>query len=458
MNVRPLVPPPAGAAARPGRRFAAAFGPRFFLLLGAGLVLIVPAFLDPRALWGLAAWNLTVVALWIVDLRRIGAGGQLAASRTWSGPPALRTPASVTVQIENRGAVPLTVEASDDLPAALRDEMPTRTIDVPARASAAAEYDIEPTARGDMRIGELSLRVRSRWAIAERWLTVAAGQAVRVYPDIDRARRQTMYLMRSRQVALEKRRVRIPAIGRDFESLRDYQPGDDPRDVCWTATARRGHPVTKVYQPERSQAVWILVDGGRLLRARIGDRTKLDAMVDAALALADVALASGDRVGLVTYGRQVHQRIAPSRGPQHLRTLLEALASVTAERVEGDHTAAAAAVSSVQKQRALIVWLTDLAETAATPDVVEHAAGLSARHVVLFTLTREPEMAALAAAPPRDEAALFRMVAVQEMLDRRETLLRGLRQRGVLVLEMAPAAPAALLVDQYLSVKDRNLI
>jgi hypothetical protein len=44
------------------------------------------------------------------------------------------------------------------------------------------------------------------------------------------------------------------------------------------------------------------------------------------------------------------------------------------------------------------------------------------------------------------------------MLDRRETLLRGLRQRGVLVLEMASDAPAALLIDHYLSVKDRNLI
>lgn len=458
MRGRPLVPAPATAAARPGRRFAAAFGPRWFLLLAMGLLLIVPAFFDPRTLLALAAWNLLLVALWIVDLRRIPADGRIAVTRTWSAPLALRTSAAVTMRLENHGAIALHVDATDDVPAALRADLPTHRIAIPAGGAATADYEVCPSARGDAHLGGLSLRVRSAWAIAERWLTVPAVQDVRIYPDIERARRQTMYLLRSRQVALEKRRVRIPAIGRDFESLRDYQPGDDPRDVCWTVTARRGHPVTKVYQPERSQAVWILVDGGRLLRARIGDRTKLDAMVDAALALADVALASGDRVGLVTYGRRVHQRIAPSRGPQHLRVLLEALATVPAERTEGDHTAAAAAVTTVQKQRALIVWLTDLAETAGTPDVVEHAAGLSARHVVLFAVTREPAMAALAAAPPADEAGLFRMVAVQEMLDRRETLLRGLRQRGVLVLEMAPDAPAALLVDQYLSVKDRNLI
>jgi uncharacterized protein (DUF58 family) len=75
---------------------------------------------------------------------------------------------------------------------------------------------------------------------------------------------------------LEKRRAKRVGTGREFESLRDYRPGDERRDVCWTASARRGKLVTKVYQPERSQAVWLLVDAGRLLRARIGARTMLD--------------------------------------------------------------------------------------------------------------------------------------------------------------------------------------
>jgi uncharacterized protein (DUF58 family) len=458
VRARPLVPAPATAFARPARRFAVAFGPRFFLLLAAGVILIVPAWMDTRVLWALAAWNAVVVALWLVDLRRIPADGGISATRSWTSAAALRVPATIAIRLENHGGISLHVDVTDDVPLGFLREPPTRRLELPPGGSAQAEYDVQPSDRGDAALGALALRVRSPWAIAERWLAAPVPQTVRVYPDIESARRQSMYLLRSRQVALEKRRARIPAIGRDFESLRDYQPGDELRDVCWTVTARRGRPVTKVYQPERSQAVWILVDGGRLLRARLGERTKLDAMVDAALALAEVALAAGDRVGLVTYGRRVHQRLAPSRGPQHLRSMLEALATIPAERTEADHTAAAAAVSSVQKQRALVVWLTDLAETAGTPDVVEHAASMSARHVVLFGLTREPEIAALAAAPPADEAAMFRMVAVQEMLDRRETLLRGLRQRGVLVLEMAPDAPAGLLIDQYLGVKDRNLI
>ena len=226
---------------------------------------------------------------------------------------------------------------------------------------------------------------------------------VRVYPDLHAARHQAMYLVRSRQIAIEKRRARAAVIGREFESLREFRDGDELRDVCWTATARRGRLVTKVYQPERSQAVWLVVDGGRLLRARIGQRMKLDAMVDAALAISEVAMTAGDRVALITYGGALRQQLPPGRGPRHLRALIEALATHKAESSEADHGAAAAAVLAAQKQRALVIWLTDLADTAGVPDVIDGAVQLSPRHVVVFAVMREPELVALAAASPADD-------------------------------------------------------
>ena len=111
-----------------------------------------------------------------------------------------------------------------------------------------------------------------------------------------------------------------------------------------------------------------------------------------------------------------------------------------------------------QKRRALVVWLTDVAETAGVPDVIENAARLSPEHVVIFGLTRPTELTAIEGAPPATEDDMYRLLAVQEMLDRREVLLKSLRQRGVHVLEMDPDTPAAMLIDQYLSVKERNLI
>lgn len=467
MIVRPLAPPPASAWAVRGSRWPFAFGPRFLFLLALGLPMLAPAWFDPRAVWLLAAWDALVLGAWAVDARRLPAPEQVRITRLWHAPLSLGVAAPAAIEVENHGGTAIDAIVTDHAAGSLRRETAVLALSVGPGATAAARYDFQPRERGDAAMGVAALRYRSAWALAERWAIAPITQSVRVYPDLQEARRQSMYLVRSRQVAVEKRRARIPGIGREFESLRDYRDGDERRDICWTASARQARVVTRVYQPERSQAVWVLVDAGRLLRGRVSAdasgpaaaaATKLDRMVNAALALTQVALTTGDRVGLLTYGRRTRHRLAPGRGPQHLRAVVEALASVRAEAVEADHAAAASVVMTSQKQRSLIVWLTELAETAGIPDVIESASKLSPRHVVLFVVMQQPEMNAVAAAVPPDQGAMYRALAAQETLERRERLLAGLRRRGVLALEIAPDDLTASLVSQYLAVKERSRI
>ena len=113
---------------------------------------------------------------------------------------------------------------------------------------------------------------------------------------------------------------------------------------------------------------------------------------------------------------------------------------------------------AAQKRRALVVWLTEVADTAGIPDVIEHALRMAPAHVVLFGVLRQPEIAALATAAPASPSDMFRVMAAQETLDRREVLLHGLQQHGALVVEVAPAALSSGLVDRYLEVKERGLL
>lgn len=294
--------------------------------------------------------------------------------------------------------------------------------------------------------------------IAQRWARARLGQTVRVYPNLDEAQRLRIYLIRSRQIELEKRLKRQRGYGREFESLRDYREGDEWRDICWSATARRGKLITKVHQVERSQVLWLVLDAGRLLRARVGGLTKLDYTVEAALSLAQVAFYSGDRVALLAYGRKPQQRVGAGRGVPHLRVLLESLAQVHAESFEADHILAAKMLLSMQSRRSLIVWLTDLAETAATPEVIECAAKMAARHLVLLGIIGQPELRGLVAASPENASEMYRYTAALEIVQRRDLLLRRLRQQGVLTLEVDPTRLSTALVNRYLEVKERSLL
>ena len=451
---------PARVSARVGtdRRFAFTFTPRALRLLLAGFAFILPAWIDRRLLLVMLAWDIAVLAAWLIDLRTLPPAAALTVSRSWDAVPTLSVPQAIRISVSNDGDRMISAWITD-LPHPLLRAVPYElTMEIPPHATADASYEVKPASRGDLAMGNAAVRYQGTLGLAERWGTAPLGQAVRVYPDLTASTRESLALIRARQMAIERRRARTFGFGRDFESLREFHQGDELRDVCWTATARRGRLITRTYQPERSQTVWVVVDTGRLMRARDGAWTRLDAAVSAAFALARVAAAAGDRVGLLSYGRGNQQRVAPGRGAAHLREVLDVLATAHPAAVEADHAGAASTIRSVQKRRALIVWLTDVAETAAVPEVIESAARLVPEHVLVFAVARPRELADLAGREPAGAGDLFRIVAAQEMVERRARLLGDLRERGALAVEVASPNLAGTVVDRYLGVKERNLL
>jgi uncharacterized protein (DUF58 family) len=459
-----FVPAVSSARAHSTGRFRIGFGTRFFVALLIGLVWVVPAAWSPRLIAGMFIWDGLFLLLWLQDLMRLPKPGELELQRIWHTAPSLGVRSKISVELHNFGRRPVFARVTDETSRALRREPPVLELAAPAGGMASAQYEIFPAQRGDLLIGKFYMRYQSALRLAERWAVAETSATVRVLPNLEQAKQQTLYLIRTRQVAMERRRRRLRGLGREFESLREYRTGDEFRNISWTATARRSKLITRVFQVERSQTVWIVLDAGRLLREQIvrgaGSLrlSKLDYAVDAALALAQVAMHSGDRVGLLAYGREIQQNQNAGRGAAHLHSLVESLALVHPEPYEADHGRAAHALLTEQHRRSLIVWITDLAETAGTPDVVEYALQMTRRHLVLFAAVGQPDLNELVAQRPESEEEMFRYVAAIEIVQRRELLLRRLRQRGVLAMELMPGALAVSLVNQYLDIKDRSLI
>ena len=460
----PLVPPEVAARARPLGRLPFAFGPRFFVALLLGLLWLVPAWWSQQLIAAMFVWDLLAIAAFVADLVRLPKPGQIEARRIWEHPPALATRSRITLELRNLARVALRCELMDETPSSLRTAPPDLDLVLDAGGKARTTYLILPRERGDVRMGRLFLRYQSSLGFAQRWAAAELAQTARVLPDLEQARQHALYLIRSRQVEMEKRRRRQRGQGREFESLREYRQGDDLRDICWTATARRHQLTTRVFEIERSQAVWIVLDAGRLLRAEVHQQggevrlSKLDYAVNAALSLAQVAAQCGDRVGLLAYGRAIQQHIAAGRGPSHLRTMVDSLAQVHGEPSEADHARAARVLLLKQSRRSLVVWITDFAETPTTPDVIEYAIQMTQRHLVVFGAINQPDLTALAETTPQTPEEMYRHAAALEIAYRRDLLLRALRQRGVFAFEFVPGMLASSLVNQYLDIKERNLL
>jgi uncharacterized protein (DUF58 family) len=461
---RPFAPPETTARLHSLGRLPFSFGPRFFVALLLGLLWVVPAWWSPRIIAALFLWDFLMVAVFVLDLLRLPQPQEIEVSRIWEHAPSLATPSEVVISIENFGKTALWCSLVDEAASSLRNPPPALEMTVAAGAREQINYRILPRERGDVRMGRLFVRYQSRFGFAERWTAAEISQTVRVLPNLEEARRHALYLIRSKQVEMEKRRKRQRGQGREFESLRDYRQGDDLRDTCWTATARRHNLTTRVFEIERSQVVWIVLDAGRLLRAQVRQEdtdlrlSKLDYAVNAALSLAQVATQCGDKVGLLAYGRSVQQSIAAGRGAIHLRTIVDSLAQVRGEASEADHSSAARVLLNAQHRRSLVVWITDFAETPTLPEVIEYAMQITRRHLVVFSAMSQPDLAELAQTTPQTPEDMYRHAAALEIAHRRELLLRGLRQRGIFAFELVPGMLASSLVNQYLDIKDRNLL
>ncbi|MGA2351619.1 MAG: DUF58 domain-containing protein [Terracidiphilus sp.] len=490
-----LHPGPVRAVCERRRRWGFGLTPRCIGLLLVGFVWLVPGFWDGRLAYAMLAWEGLVLLFALWNGLRLPASAQLSVTRSWSNAPALDSETEIELSIENRSRMILDCRMVDDLPPALVAEPATLRLTAFPRVPARLRYHVRPTERGDWETGWLYLRYRSGLGLAERWARAPLIQTVRVYPALRAGEEQQIFLARSRQIDLQLRRAQQRGLGRDFESLRDYREGDDLRDICWTATARRGSPVTRQYQTERSQPVWIVLDCGRLMRARVASiqtdatpslvsghdfthaelrkekagalaaekmpaqiHSKLDHACTTAVALAQLALYSGDRVGLLAYGQSVQQRLLPGRGATHLRQMIESLALVRAETSEADHLRATATLNRLQPRRALVLWVTDLAETAMRPEVIDGALQLLRRHVLLFVTMAQPEVEQIAEARPKNVEQLFRAAAAQEMAGRRELLLARLHEQGALTLDLSPEALTSSVLNQYLTVKERAIV
>jgi uncharacterized protein (DUF58 family) len=502
-----LRPDPASAVCAPRRRWGFALTPRAIGLLAAGFLWLIPGLWDGRLAYAMPAWDALVLLAALLDGLRLPRAAQLSASRSWSSAPALDSETEIELTVENHGEVIVECRLIDDLPPALAAEPATHRLTAFPRVPASLRYRVQPQERGDWETGWLYLRYRSPLGLAERWAKAPLTQTVRVYPALRQGEEQQIFLARSRQLDLQLRRAQQRGLGRDFESLREYREGDDLRDICWTATARRGSPITRQYQTERSQPVWIVLDCGRLMRARVASipsqkspsfatgespsfvtghdfsradahgkepgalapeerlsarpapiHAKLDYACTTAVALAQLALYSGDRVGLLAYGQGIQQRLLPGRGSAHLRQLIEALALVRAEAAEADHLRATATLNRLQPRRSLILWVTDLAESAMRPEVIDGAAQLLRRHVLLFVAMAQPEVEFIAQARPQTVEQMFLATAAQEMAGRRELLLARLQEQGALTLDLNPAALTSSVLNQYLKVKERAMV
>jgi uncharacterized protein (DUF58 family) len=321
----------------------------------------------------------------------------------------------------------------------------------PAEADGRLDAQVRAGRRGRHVLPSPAARVRGPLGLAAWYRRGGDPAEVLVYPDLPAAWRLVLAVRRGR-FRDPGRLTRGPlGLGTDFESIRDYLPDDDFRQVNWRATARLGRPMSNQYRVEQDRDVVCLLDTGRLMAAPLGDRTRLDATVDAATAVALVADEVGDRAGVIAFADRVRRRLPPARGGGD--AVVRAVFDVEPTMVDSNYELAFRTVGT--GKRAFVLVLTDLLEEAAAQPLVDAMPVLARRHAVVVASVTDPDLERLVHEPPPSPADVYAAAVALDVLDARARVAAQLRRAGADVVEAHPDLLPNACVGPYLRAKAR---
>ncbi|WMX46733.1 DUF58 domain-containing protein [Streptomyces roseicoloratus] len=345
------------------------------------------------------------------------------------------------------------------LRARLRDAWPPSSaqnpgherLTVPAGERRRITTTLRPTRRGDRRAERVTVRSYGPLGLAARQGDHRVPWTVRVLPPFTSRKHLPSRLARLRELD-GRTSVLTRGEGTEFDSLREYVPGDDTRSIDWRATARQTTVAVRTWRPERDRHILVVLDTGRTSAGRVGDVPRLDAAMDAALLLTALASRAGDRVDLLAHDRRLRAQVQGRSAGDVLPAVVDALAGLEPELVETDARGLAATALARAPRRSLIVLLTSLDAAPVEEGLLPVLPQLTQRHTVVVASPSDPYVAEMAGRRGTIEN-VYEAAAATQARNQRARTAEQLQRHGVTVVDATPDELAPALADAYLTLK-----
>ncbi|MBQ1001357.1 DUF58 domain-containing protein [Streptomyces sp. RK62] len=415
----------------------------------------------PVGIWdpswtGILAVNAPLAAACACDFALAAPVRRLRLTRSGDTSVRLGDTADVTLTVTNPSGRPLRAHLRDAWPPSswqpgTEVEASRHRVQIPAGERRRLTTRLRPTRRGDRQADRVTIRSYGPLGLSARQATHKVPWTVRVLPPFTSRKHLPSKLARLRE--LDGRTSLITrGEGTEFDSLREYVPGDDTRSIDWRATARHSTVAVRTWRPERDRHILLVLDTGRTSAGRVGDAPRLDASMDAALLLAALASRAGDRVDLLAYDRRVRALVQGRTARDVLPSLVDAMATLEPELLETDARGLTSTALRTAPRHSLIVLLTALDAAPIEEGLLPVLPQLTRRHTVLLASVADPHIASMAQARGHTDAVYEAASAAQAQADRHRTA-EQLRRHGVTVVDAAPDDLAPALADAYLALK-----
>lgn len=402
--------------------------------------------------------NLVLVAVACVDLLISPSPNDVAVHREISEVLSVGAANPATLNIRNRSGQLLSLTLHDDPgPLCEVDRLP-QTVNVAPGKEATIHYTVKPIRRGASEMPVVHLRFPTRLGLWTRHQIRALPTPIRIYPDIRAVYRYELMARQNRLSEIGVRMVRMPGQGREFERLREFRYGDEIRQIDWKATARQRALISREFNVERNQNIVIMVDCGRFMRNETDGISYLDRALNSAIMLSYIALGQGDNVSLLAFSNKIERFIRPVRGKPGIQSILRSTYDIQASHNVADYSLALEYLTAVQRKRALIVLITFVTDELQLRVIGESLKLRSLPYLPLCVLLQDVGLRQMADRIPESDLDAYHTAAAAQVLTGQSHEAASLREAGIMLIDTPPDLLTERLINEYLSIKARNLM
>ncbi len=366
---------------------------------------------------------------------------------------------SFSLQIQNNTAKKRRIRIGIPFPPEISCESEDLLLTLPDGAQfSRMEWSCVPSKRGLYGISESYLEASSTLGFWNVRSKSPARMEIRVYPNLlkDRKKLAALFLNKG-DFGIHTRRM--VGQGHEFEKLREYVPGDSFDQIHWKATARRGRPVTKIFQVERTQEVYVVIDSSRLSAKEVGQETVLEYFLRSALILGLISQQQGDLFGVVNFSDRVDRFLRAGNGKAHYHACKDALYTLQPSGVTPDYQELCSFLRLRLRRRALLIILTDLNDPILAESFARSVELIASQHLVLVNMRRPEGAQPLFSIPNAlTPDSMYRNLGGHLLWQNLCDVQKTLHLRGITLTQLEDANMSGQIVTQYLNVKQRQLL
>ena len=433
---------------------------RLFFFLFSGLVVLFAVSFAIPSLFFIAKVGIIVLgAVTMLDWLLVFSGkNPLSVERNLSERMNLGDSNSVTLTVRNNQYQPISFRLYEGFPIEMQEREKFYSSILMPGSSCLFTYEFVPKTRGQFKFGDVFFEIASLFGLVSRRYEVTMDRSVSVYPSVLQMKKFELLVFQQQKTSQGIKRIRRIGNNSEFEQIKAYVQGDEPKTINWKATSRKFDLMVNQYQEEKSQHIYCIIDKSRNMQVSFEGMTVLDYAINSTLVFSNVALRNGDKTGLITFSDKIGTRLPANRSYGQLKRILEELYNQRTQFLEPNYELLYQTIRRSISTRSLLVLYTNFQTEFAMRRALPMLRKINQHHLLVVVFFENTDLQEHAFQPMENTSDVYISAVAERMITLKSRMATELKQNGIQTILTTPSELSIQTVNKYLELKAKGAI